>query len=184
MPFAPQRSADTAGTWNADTAHGQIGFAIKHLVITTVRGRFTDYVGTVTVDPAGFGKSKVEFTVQSASIDTGQKQRDDHLRSPDFLDTAKFPTLTFKSTKVVRKGDAFVAEGPLSLHGVVRTVSVPFAVTKPVKGMMGETRVGLSAKFPISRKAFGLTWNKLVEGSAVVADTVDIELDLAFTKAK
>ncbi len=184
MPLPFQGPAESTGTWNVDTAHGQVGFAIKHLVITTVRGRFAEFNGTVVVDPSGPAKSKVEFTVQAASIDTGQKQRDEHLRSPEFLDTAKYPTLTFQSTKVAKRGNGFVAEGKLGLHGVVRTVAVPFTVTKPVKGMAGETRVGLSAKFPISRKAFGLTWNKLVEGSAVVADTVDIELDLAFTKTK
>ena len=182
---APANRSEAKGTWNVDTKLSQVGFVVQHMVVNRVRGKFTAFDGTISADPTNLAKSFVNFTVKTASIDTGNTGRDDHLRNADFFDAPKYPDLTFTSTKVVRKGDSYIATGNLSLHGVTKQITFPFTVNGPVKGQQGELRSGMSAKFPISRKAYGLTWNRIIEGTGVaVGDTVDVELDLVFVKAK
>ncbi len=170
-------------TWNVDASHSQVGFAVTHLVISKVRGEFTKYTGVARLDDADPAKSSVEVTIDANSIDTRVADRDAHLKSPDFLDTARYPAITFKSTKVgaPARGRLEVA-GDLTLHGVTKPVVLAATTTPEVKGMYGETRRGFSATTKVSRKDFGLTWNKLVEAGPAVGDEVAITLDVELVK--
>ena len=176
------RQLDPTGTWTVDSVHSEIGFSVRHLGAGKTRGKFTDFTGTVIADPKNLAKSSVSFTVQAKSIDTANSARDNHLRGADFFDVTQFPTLSFVSTKIERAGAGYKATGKLTIHGVTRTISFPFAVSPPVKGMQKETRAGVEARFTINRKDYGLVWNALVEGTQVVGDQVEISLDLEGVK--
>jgi polyisoprenoid-binding protein YceI len=170
-------------TWNIDPSHSQVGFGVKHLVISNVRGEFTKYDGKVVLDDADVTKSTVEAAIDVNSIDTRVADRDAHLKSPDFFDAAKYPSMTFKSSKVEKAGkDKLEVTGDLSLRGVTRPVVLDVTTTPEVKGMSGETRRGFSATTKINRKDFGLTWNQLVEAGPAVGDEVTIALDLEVVK--
>ncbi len=169
--------------WNVDPSHSQVGFAVKHLVISNVRGEFKSYQGKIALDEADVSRSTVEATIDVNSVDTQVADRDAHLRSPDFFDVAKYPTMTFRSTRVAKAGkDRLKVTGDLTLHGVTRPVVLDVTTTPAVKGMYGETRRGFSASTRISRKEFGLTWNKLVEAGPAVGDDVTIALELEAVK--
>ena len=166
-------------TWNVDASHSQVGFAVKHLVISNVRGEFKTYQGKIALDEADVTRSSVEATVDVSSVDTQVADRDAHLRSADFFDVAKYPAMTFKSTKVAKAGrDRLKVTGDLTLHGVTKPVVLDVTTTQAVKGMGGETRRGFSATGKISRKEFGLTWNKLVEAGPAVGDDVQVDIQL------
>ena len=173
---------DNTGTWSVDDSQSRIGFSVTHLGISKTRGTFTAFTGTVTADSKSLAQSSVSFTVQAKSIDTANTARDNHLRSPDFFDVEKFPTLTFVSTKIEEAGRGYRATGNLTLHGVTRTITFPFTITGPNKGFQGEARAGVQAKFTVNRKDFGLTWNRQVEGVNAVGEQVEIELDLEAIK--
>lgn len=171
------------GAYNIDASHSTAGFAVKHLVISTVRGEFRTFSGVVKLDDADVTKSTVEATIDVNSLDSHVADRDAHLKSPDFFDAAKFPTITFKSTKVAKAGkDGLKVTGDLTLHGVTRPVTLDVKASPEVKGMYGETRRGFAATTKIDRKDFGLTWNKLVEAGPAVGDEVTIALDLEVVK--
>jgi polyisoprenoid-binding protein YceI len=170
-------------TWNVDTSHSQVGFAVKHLVISNVRGEFKTYQGKIALDEADVTRSSVEATVDVNSIDTQVADRDAHLKSPDFFDAAKYPAMTFKSTKVAKAGkDRLKVTGDLTLRGVTKPIVLDVTTTQAVKGMGGETRRGFSATGKLSRKEFGLTWNKLVEAGPAVGDEVTLALELEAVK--
>jgi polyisoprenoid-binding protein YceI len=173
-------------TWNLDPVHSVAEFKVKHMMISNVKGQFTGLSGILTLDGEDISRSKIEASIDAASINTREAQRDAHLKSPDFFDVEKFPTLSFRSTQVRRNGDGeLVVEGELTIHGVTR--SVEFAVegpTQPAKDPWGNTRVGLSAITRINRKDYGLTWNAALEtGGILVGDEVTITLDIQFVKA-
>ncbi len=173
-------------TWNIDPAHSVAEFKVKHMMISNVKGQFTGVSGKLILNEADITKSSVEATIDATSIGTGEKDRDAHLKSADFFDTEKFPTLNFKSTKITRAGDGeLLAEGDLTIHGVTR--KVVFAVegpTAPGKDPWGNTRIGLSATTKINRKDFGLTWNSTLEtGGILVGEDVTISLEVQFIKA-
>jgi polyisoprenoid-binding protein YceI len=173
-------------TWNLDPAHSVAEFKIKHMMISNVKGQFTGITGVLTLDEADVTNSRIEASIDAASIQTREAQRDAHLKSADFFDVEKFPTLHFKSGRVTRTGDGELAvEGDLSIHGVTRPVV--FAVegpTPPAKDPWGNIRIGLSATTKISRKDFGLTWNAALEtGGILVGDEVTITLDVELIKA-
>jgi polyisoprenoid-binding protein YceI len=176
-------SLASAAAFKIDASHSSVGFSVRHLVISQVRGQFTNVAGTVVLDDADLAKSTVQATIDAASVSTQVADRDAHLKSPDFLDAAKYPTITFKSKSVAKaaNGDLEVT-GDLTLHGVTRPVTLAVATTPEVKGMYGETRRGFSATTKISRKEFGLTWNKLVEAGPAVGDEVAISLDIEAVK--
>jgi len=177
--------AFAATTYDIDASHSATSFAVKHLVISTVRGQFDKTTGAIQYDEANPARSTVEATVDAASIDTRDPKRDEHLKSADFFDVAKYPTLSFKSTSVVTEGkNKLEVKGDLTLHGVTRPVQLTVATTPPVKGMYGETRRGFSASTTIHRKDFGLTWNKAVEAGPVVGDDVTITLDIEGVERK
>src|SRR5689334_18726959 len=148
-------------TWNLDPVHSVAEFKVKHMMISNVKGQFTGLAGVLTLDSGDISGSKIKASIDAASISTREAQRDTHLKSPDFFDVEKFPTLSFRSTRVKRSGDGELAvEGELTIHGVTR--SVEFAVegpTQPAKDPWGNTRIGLSAVTRINRKDYGLTWN-------------------------
>ena len=176
----------TTRTWVSDPAHSQVEFSAKHMMITTVRGRFDKFNGVAHINEANPTQSHVEGTIEVNSLSTNQAQRDGHLRSADFFDAEKFPALTFKSTRVSRTGGGDLAvTGDLTIHGVTR--AVVFHVEGPAeaaKDPWGNTRIGLSATTKINRKDFGLTWNTALEtGGILVGDEVALTLDVQFIKA-
>ncbi len=176
-------AALAGSSWNIDPAHSSAGFAVRHLVISQVRGEFRKFSGTLTLDDADLTKAAVEATLDVGSIDTRDAGRDGHLKSPDFFDAAKFPTITFKSTKVAKAGkDKLKVTGDLTLHGVTKPVMLEVSASPEIKGMMGETRRGFSATTKINRKDFGLTWNKILEAGPAVGDEVTISLDIEAVK--
>lgn len=170
--------------WQIDASHAHVEFAAKHMMIATVKGRFTDVSGSVLLDEADFANSSVEVTMQAASIDTRQAQRDEHLRSADFLDVANHPTLTFKSTRVEPTGEGeFRLVGDLTIHGVTREVTLK--ASEEGRGMdpWGGERMGFSAKTTIDRRDYGLVWNAALEtGGVLVGDEVQISVDAEFMK--
>jgi len=182
-PAAPQTAT---ATWNIDPVHTVAEFKVKHMMISNVKGQFTAVTGVMTVDEADVTKSRVEATIEAASVHTRDAQRDAHLKSADFFDVEKFPTLSFKSTRVTRAADGELAvAGDLTIHGVTR--EVVFALegpTPPTKDPWGNVRMGLSATTKISRKDYGLTWNAGLEtGGLLVGDEVTVTLDAEFVKA-
>jgi polyisoprenoid-binding protein YceI len=175
-----------ASTWNLDAAHSVAEFKVKHMMISNVKGQFSKLTGALHFDEQDITKSAVEASIEAASIHTRDEQRDAHLKSADFFDVEKFPTLTFKSTGIARKSDDELAvTGDLTVHGVTR--KVVFTVEGPIpaaKDPWGNTRLGLSATTKINRKDFGLTWNAALEtGGILVGDEVTITLDVQFVKA-
>ncbi len=180
---APQIATST---WNIDAAHSVAEFKVKHMMISNVKGQFTAVSGTLTLDEAEIANSKIEASIEAASINTRESQRDAHLKSADFFDVEKFPTLSFTSNRIVRKSsDELTVEGDLTIHGVTRKVQ--FTVegpTEPGKDPWGNTRIGISATTKINRKDYGLIWNAALEtGGILVGDEVTITLDVQFIKA-
>ncbi len=171
-----------ADTYEIDAAHTSVQFSVRHMMISNVRGEFTKLSGTATGDVANPTAASVEATIDAASIDTRNEKRDEHLRTPDFLDTAKFPTITFKSTKVEKAGDAWKLTGDLTMHGVTKPVVLDVTnVTAPTKDPWGNTRIGASATTKINRQDFGIVFNKTLDGGGVLvgdelAITVDVEV--------
>jgi polyisoprenoid-binding protein YceI len=176
----------TTTTWNIDPAHTVAEFKVKHMMIANVKGHFSAVSGVLIRDESDPANDRVEATIEAASIETRNEQRDGHLKSADFFDVEKFPTLHFKSTgiRVVGEGELSV-DGDLTIRGVTRKVR--FAVegpTPPAKDPWGNTRIGISASTKINRKDFGLTWNAALEtGGILVGDDVTITLDAQFVKA-
>lgn len=166
--------------WQIDPAHSAAHFSVRHLMISNVRGEFTKLSGSAVLDAADPSKSTVEVTIQTASINTREPQRDEHLRSADFLDVANYPTITFKS----KRNEAVELEyykltGDLTIRGVTKEVTLDVeGPTPPVKDSWGNVRAGVTASTKINRKDFGLAWNALVEGGGVmVGDEVKITLE-------
>jgi len=176
----------TTTTWNIDPVHSVAEFKVKHMMISNVKGQFAKIAGSLTLNESNLANSRVEVSIDASSIETRDAQRDAHLKSPDFFDVAKFPTLSFKSTsvRVVRDGELAV-EGDLTIRDVTR--KVVFNVegpTPPAKDPWGNTRVAVSASTKINRKDFGLSWNAALEtGGILVGDEVTINLEVQFVKA-
>jgi polyisoprenoid-binding protein YceI len=179
-------TAPATTLWNIDTAHSHAQFKVKHMMISNVKGEFTAVTGSLQYDSENVANSSVQATIDATTINTREPQRDTHLKSADFFDVEKFPTLTFKSTRVSTKGDGELSvAGDLTIHGVTRTVIFDVEdFTAPMKDPWGNTRMGLSATTKINRKDFGLSWNSLLEtGGMVVGEDVTITLDVEFVKA-
>lgn len=168
------------GEYNIDPAHSIIGFSVRHLEIAWVEGRFKDFKGTIRFDEKDVTKSSVEFSAQVASIDTGVEPRDKHLRTADFFDAEKFPEMSFRSTRVERKGaDAYVLHGDLTLKGVTKQVALPFTVTGAIKDPWGNTRFGVQAQTKIDRRDYGITFGQtLASGGLDIGHEVTVELHL------
>ena len=176
-------AAAGADTYTMDPAHSSMGFSVRHMMITNVRGGFREFSGTLMYDEQDVLKSSVEVHIKTASIDTGNANRDADLRSANFFEVEKFPEITFKSTRVAKNGDGFTLHGPLTIRDVTREVAIPFKITGKVKDPRGATRMGVEGGLTINRKDFGVTWSRVLEGGgAVVSDEVKIELLVEFVK--
>jgi len=176
---APARAE--AATWALDPAHSNVGFSIRHMMVSNVRGNFAEFGGTVTGDPKDPGGAVIEATIDAASIDTGDEKRDAHLRNPDFLDVEKYPTITFKSKKIEAAGAGKAkVTGDLTLHGVTKEVVLDVeGPSAPIQDPYGNTRAGASATTKIDRKDFGITWSKSMDGGGlVVGDEITITIDV------
>ena len=174
------------GVWKIDPAHSVAEFKVKHMMISNVRGHFAGIDGSLELDEADVTNSHVEATIDAASVNTNEPQRDTHLRSADFFDVEKFPRLSFRSTRVARRADGeLTATGDLTIHGVTRSVAFDVeGPSAPAKDPFGNVRVGLAATAKINRKDFGLTWNTVLEtGGILVGDEVTISLDVQFIKS-
>jgi polyisoprenoid-binding protein YceI len=174
-----------AATYEIDSSHSSANFTVRHLMISNVRGQFSKVTGKVQFDPKNLAASSVEATIDTTTVNTREERRDAHLKSADFFDVAKYPSMTFKSKKFAAAGAGkYKVTGDLTIHGVTKEVVLDLAeVTPETKGMQGETRVGGQASTKINRKDFGLTWSKTMDGGgAVVGDEVQITLDLELIK--
>jgi polyisoprenoid-binding protein YceI len=171
-------------TWNIDSSHTHSAFTIRHMVIANVRGEFGKTTGVVKLDDKDITKSSVEAEIETASINTREAKRDEHLRSPDFFDASKHPKITFKSTKVEKAGEnKLKVTGDLTMHGVTKPVVLEVeGPTAEVKDPWGNTRRGVAARTTVNRKDFGLNWNKAVEAGPVVGDEVKIEIETEIVK--
>jgi len=176
----------TTTTWNLDPVHSTAEFRVKHMMIANVRGRFTGITGKLTYDPSDVTKSGIEATVDIATIDTHDPQRDTHLKSPDFFDAEKFPSMSFRSSKVTRHSNGSIAvSGPLTIHGVTKDVEFEIdGPTPPIKDPWGNTRIGVNATTKIDRREFGLNFNVALEtGGVIVGEEVHIALEFEFVQA-
>ena len=171
------QTAVATTTLSIDRSHSEIAFQVRHL-LSKVRGRFTDFAGNITLDGPNLERSHVSVTINAASIDTAEPQRDAHLRSADFFDVERFPTLTFESTSVVpRGGDRYDVAGNLTIHGTTRQVTLPASFLGAAQDPWGNTKHVFEAELTVNRKDFGLNWNAALEtGGFLVGDDVKVTL--------
>jgi polyisoprenoid-binding protein YceI len=171
-------------TWNIDPAHSVAEFKVRHMMISNVKGHFSKVSGALNLDESNISNSSVQASIEAASIETRDDQRDAHLKSADFFDVEKYPLLSFKSDKIKQNGELSV-EGDLTIHGVTRRVTFDIeGPTPPTKDPWGNTRIAISGSTKFNRKDFGLTWNAALEtGGILVGEEVTINLDVEFVKA-
>jgi len=182
--FAGQALAESE-KWAIDSAHSDAHFSIKHLMVSNVQGDFGKIKGEANYDGEHFNKASVEATIPVADISTREAKRDEHLKSPDFFDVAKYPNMTFKSKEISIKGDQFQMKGDLTLHGVTKEVTLTGKLPdKPIKDPFGKTRIGASATTTLNRKDFGISWNKnLDSGGVMLGEDVSVTIDVELVKA-
>jgi polyisoprenoid-binding protein YceI len=176
--------AGLTGTYTLDPAHTRIGFVARHAMVTKVRGAFNEFEGTATIDGTNPALSHVQVAINAASIDTRNAQRDEHLRSNDFLAMAEYPQITFTSTSVSQTGDdTFEVTGDLTIKGVTNTIAVPFEFEGAAKDPFGNERVGFEGSVTINRKDYGITWNAALEtGGVLVSEKVTLEFEISAIK--
>jgi len=169
--------------WDIDVSHSAVHFYVRHMVISKVHGRFAKWTGALQLDPQDLTRSSVEVAIDAASIDTQVADRDAHLRSPDFLDVATHPQITFRSKRIEKAGDGYRVVGDLRLHGVVREVTLEAEFAGTGKDPWGNERAGFSAKAALDRREFGLVWNAALEtGGVLVGEKVEIAIELEAVK--
>ncbi|MDQ6633905.1 MAG: YceI family protein [Gemmatimonadota bacterium] len=183
---APTQTATS--TWNIDASHSTIEFAAKHMMITTVKGRLADAKGTITIDEANPDRSSAVVEFDAASLDTRSEQRDQHLRSADFLDVEKYPTISFKSRRVEgarnEPGTSFKVIGDLTVHGVTKEVTLDAVYEGAGKDPWGGSRVSFSAATKIDRREFGLVWNAALEtGGLLVSNDIKVQIEVQAIRA-
>ncbi len=172
--------------WVIDTVHSHVGFSVKHMMVATARGQFKSYRGTLRLDDKDFTRSTFEGEIDVASIDTGNADRDNHLRANDFFDAPNHPTITFKSTGIEAKGEGeYVVRGDLTIRGVTKPVALDVEFQGTSKNPYGKTVTGFSARGTINRKDFGVSFNALLEtGGVAVGEKVKLELDIEAVQAE
>jgi len=171
------------GTYDIDPTHSRVGFAAKHAMITTVRGQFTDYTADVFLDEENPANSRVRLEIKAASVESGNADRDKHLRSGDFFDIEAHPTLVFESTKVEKDGDLYTLIGDLTINGVTNPVSVDWELTGTTTDPWGNFRAGFEGKATVNRRDWGLQWNVgLDKGGVLVGEKVKLEFDISAVK--
>jgi polyisoprenoid-binding protein YceI len=181
---APLLASAQTSTWEIDPSHSHASFTVRHMLVTNVRGEFQKMTGQLVLDEADVTKSTVEVSIDANTINTREPKRDEHLRSPDFFNVAKNPTLSFKSTRVEKVGEGKLkVTGNLTMNGVTRSVAFDvMGPTAPVANPWGKIVRGVAASTTVSRKDFGLLWNKVVEAGPVVGDEVKVELEFELSK--
>ena len=171
--------------WSADPAHSSVKFTVKHLGVSEVEGRFKVFSGTIDAPASDFNNSKIDFNIDVTSINTDNDMRDNHLKSDDFFNAEKFPKMTFTSTSFKKvKGDAYVLEGNLTIRDVTKKVTLAVNYGGTMKDPYGNIKAGFKVTGKISRKAYNLKWNTVTEGVAVVADDVNMVINLEFAQQK
>jgi len=178
-------SSTATSIWNLDAGHSSAGFKVRHMMISHSKGEFSGLTGVLTLDEADYTRSTVEASIPVTTLRTGDDSRDAHLKNADFFDVEKFPTMTFKSTRIKSTGGRdYAVTGDLTIHGVTKSVTLTVEdVSGPSKDPWGNERIGLSASTKINRQDFGLTWNSALEaGGVLVGDEVTITLDVQFIK--
>jgi polyisoprenoid-binding protein YceI len=182
--MTPTTLTDLSGTYVLDGAHTRIGFMARHAMVTKVRGQFNEFEGSGVVDANDFTKSTVTVTIQAASIDTRNEQRDGHLRSNDFLAMEEYPEITFVSTGVQQSGPTSVElSGDLTIRGVTKPVTIPFKFEGAATDPFGNLRVGFEGSVVINRKDYGVSWNVALEtGGVLVGDKVTLEFEVSAIK--
>jgi polyisoprenoid-binding protein YceI len=169
--------------WSVDPVHSHVGFSVRHMMVTTVRGTFKTFSGTMNIGD-DFSSASIEGEIDVASIDTGNTDRDNHLRANEFFDAPAHPKITFKSTSVEKKGDDFVVHGDLTIRGVTKAISLDVEYAGTSKNPYGQVIVGASVRGSINRKDFGVSWSALLEsGGLAVSDTVKLEIDVQAKQA-
>ncbi len=184
--FAAAALPMAADVYKVDKSHSDVDFKVRHLV-SNVTGKFTDFDGTITMVPGKAEASSVEFTINAGSNDTGNGDRDKHLRTPDFFDVVKFPTITFKSTSIVpaKKKDLYDVTGDLTIRGVTKRVTIPVQYLGAAKDPWGNEKAGFMLTTTINRKEFGVSWNKALDnGGVLVGDDVEVTINLETAKQK
>lgn len=177
--------ARSAQEYTIDAAHSEVGFSVKHMVVATVRGNFTEFSGKIMYDENDISNSSVEGVIKTASINTGNSKRDEHLRNSDFFDAANHPEILFKTKKVEKKGDGFVAIGDLTMRGVTKEVALDFEITGKITDPWGNERAGLEARGVINRQDFGISWNNALDnGGVVVSNEVKLLIQAELIKKK
>jgi polyisoprenoid-binding protein YceI len=171
------QTATAARTLTIDRSHSEVGFQVRHL-LSKVRGRFNEFDGTIEFDESNPAASRVDVTIHAGSIDTGEADRDNHLRNADFFDIEKYPALTFKSSSVTPRGEnTYDVLGDLTIHGVTRQVTLPASFLGAAQDPWGNTKLVFEADLTLNRKDFGLTWNAALEtGGFLVGDEVKVSL--------
>lgn len=175
--------AAAADKYMIDKVHSNLGFSVKHNMVSTVRGNFTDFTGEIMLDAMDMTKSTVMVTIKTASISTGAEGRDNHLKSPDFFDAATYPEITFKSTRIEKKSDGWVAHGMFTMHGVTKEIALPFNFNGPFTGGRGKL-IGVDASTMINRQDYGVKWSRVLDFGVVVSDEVKIDLSVEANEAK
>jgi polyisoprenoid-binding protein YceI len=171
--------------YHVDLDHSIVGFEVAHMVISKTTGRFTDYQGFIIMDPEKKEVKAIEAVVQTDSVNTNHKKRDEHLRSPDFFNVKKYPTMTYKMKSYTKTGDQYTAVGDLTLLGVTKEITLVGTFNGEAKDPMGNTRAGFTAEGTINRKDFGMVWTKLLDnGGLVVGDNIKIKLEVETIKEK
>jgi len=171
------------GTYNLDPAHTRLGFVARHAMVTKVRGSFTDVSGSGYFDQANPSQSHLELTIVAKSVDTGNADRDAHLRGNDFFDMDQFPEINFKSTAVGGSGSTYTVTGDLTIKGTTKPVTFDLEMTGPVTDPWGNSRIGLEGSTSINRKDWGVNWNAALEaGGVLVGEKVTLEFDISAVK--
>jgi polyisoprenoid-binding protein YceI len=185
-PAVPEKPASLTGTWSVDPVHTSVTFTIPHFGISSVPGRFDEASGTIIAVTDHPEKSSVQFTIQTASLNTNNTYRDNDVKSKNYLDVATYPTITFQSTSVSKAGHGtFVAVGNLTMHGVTKQISLPFTLMGPILDPFGSSRIGVETHIVLSRLDYGVGGNdQLADGSFAIGKDVDVTIDLEATPAK
>ncbi len=172
-------TAVAADEYTIDVPHSTIGFAVKHLTISTVRGKFNDFSGIVRFDEKEMAHTWVDLTIKATRVDTGNQKRDDHLRSPDFFEVEKYPDITFKSKKVEKDGDGFAIIGDFSMHGVTKEIRIPFTYAGKATDRQGKERIAFDGMLTINRQDYGIRYDKT---GLTVGNEIKIEFSVQAIK--
>jgi polyisoprenoid-binding protein YceI len=176
-------SAQELAPYRIDPAHSSVGFVARHFTVSKVRGGFEKFGGSFQVDENDITRSQFEVTIDATSLNTRVENRDNHLKSADFLDVAHHPEITFKSKRIEKSADGYVAFGDLAIRGVTREVPLRFTLVGPIKDPRGSSRYGVEASATINRQEFGVSWSRVMEGGGlVVSDEIEIEINAELVK--